>query len=137
MNIHYAYLADVVLALHVLIVAFVVIGLILILLAGLLGWHWIRNFWFRLTHLAAIGIVVAQAWLGRLCPLTIVEAWLRQQAGLETYEETFIQYWLQRVLYYDFPLWVFAAAYTLFGFLVIAAWSVYPPRARHSSFRSN
>ncbi len=132
MNINYAFLADAVLLLHVLIVAFIVTGLILILLGGLLGWHWIRNFWFRLTHLAAIGIVVAQAWLGRLCPLTIVEAWLRQQAGLETYEETFIQYWLQRVLYYDFPLWVFAIAYSVFGLFVLLAWMKFPPGKNES-----
>lgn len=128
MNINYGWLADTVLVLHVLIVAFIVMGLILILLGGLLAWHWIRNFWFRVAHLTAIGIVVAQAWLGRLCPLTILETWLRQQAGMATYEETFIQYWLQRLLYYDFPLWVFAVAYSIFGALVVLAWFRFPPR---------
>jgi len=49
--------------------------------------------------------------------------WLREQAGGSgTYEVSFIQYWLQQFLYYDFPLWMFAIAYTLFGMAVAAAW---------------
>ena len=77
----YQFLADAVLVLHSVIVAFIIIGLVLIVLGGLLRWRWITNPWFRATHLIGIAIVVAQAWLGRLCPLTILEAWLRQQAG--------------------------------------------------------
>jgi hypothetical protein len=48
--------------------------------------------------------------------------WLRQQAGRLTYEVSFVQYWLERLLYYDFPLWVFAIAYTLFGLAVVVSW---------------
>ena len=55
MNINYGLLADGVLVLHFLIVAFIVIGLVLILAGGMLSWRWIGNLWFRLLHLAAIG----------------------------------------------------------------------------------
>ena len=65
--------------------------------------------------------MVLQSWLGVLCPLTTLEAWLRQQAGSETYQESFIQYWLQEILFYQAPLWVFAVAYTTFALLVLMA----------------
>lgn len=123
----YRFLADAVLILHSAIVAFIIIGLVLIVLGGLLHWRWIANPWFRVTHLIGIGIVVAQAWLGRFCPLTILESWLRQQAGGGSYQGSFVQYWLQRLLYYDFPLWTFTVAYSLFAILVVLAWFRIPP----------
>lgn len=124
-------LADLVLLAHALFVAFVLGGLVLTVCGGYLGWAWSRNIWFRGAHLAAIGFVVAQTWLGMVCPLTILEMWLRMQAGQSTYDGSFIQYWLHRLLYYDLPTWVFVAAYTVFGLLVVWAWIRFPPqRAR-------
>lgn len=123
----YRFLADAVLVLHFAILAFIIIGQVLIVLGGFQQWRWITNPWFRFTHLISIGIVVAQAWLGRLCPLTILEEWLRQQAGGDSYQGSFVQYWLQRLLYYDFPLWTFTVAYSLFAILVVISWFRFPP----------
>lgn len=124
----YQFAADLVLLVHTLVVLFIVAGLLLILIGGFVNWHFVRKRWFRVLHLVAIGFVVVQAWLGSLCPLTILEMWLREQTGgVGVYEESFIQYWLQRLLYYDFPLWVFALAYTLFGLVVVIAWVRVPP----------
>ncbi len=124
----YQHLADAVLSLHALFVLFVVGGQVLVLLGGWRGWDWVRRLWFRLLHLAAIAVVVAQAWLGVLCPLTTLEMWLRRQAGEAGYEGSFIQHWLQYLLYYTAPPWVFIVAYTLFGLLVLASWFLVPPR---------
>ncbi len=126
----YQTLADIVLALHAAFVVFVVAGLVAIIAGNLAGWRQVNNLWFRLAHLLAIAVVAAQAWLGRLCPLTHLELWLRARAGQTVYDTTFVQYWLERLLYYQAPLWVFAIIYTLFGLLVVAAWWRYPPR-RH------
>lgn len=123
----YQLLADAVLVLHALIVAFIVIGLLLIIIGGVRKWTWIVNPWFRVAHLVGIGIVILQAWFGALCPLTTLEMWLRQQAGSLIYKESFIQYWLQKILFYQAPLWVFAVAYTAFGLLVLMAWLTFPP----------
>ena len=122
------YLADAVLVAHVLFVGFVVGGLLLTVCGGHLGWAWIRNTWFRSTHLAAIGVVVAQAWLGMVCPLTTLEMRLRFQVGQPVYEGSFIQYWLHRMLYFDLPAWAFIVAYTIFGMLVVWAWIRFPPK---------
>lgn len=123
----YQILADAVLAVHVAIVVFVVGGLLLILLGNRLGWQWVNRPWFRYLHLMAIGVVVLQAWLGVLCPLTTLEMWLRAEAGEAGYTGSFVQHWLQRLLYYEAPPWVFIAAYSLFGLAVLFAWWKFPP----------
>lgn len=126
----YQIAADSVLVVHASIVLFIIGGLVVILLGGLFNWKLVHNRLFRILHLIAIGIVVLQAWLGRLCPLTILEMWLREQGGEASYEASFVQYWLQELLYYDFPLWAFAIAYTLFGLLVVASWFWIPPKPK-------
>jgi hypothetical protein len=124
----YRLLADAVLVLHFGVVLFVVGGLVLVLLGNALGWAWVNRLSFRLAHLAAIAVVVAQAWLGQLCPLTILESWLRVQAGGAAYRQSFIEHWLQRIVYWDAPPWAFTVAYTAFGALVLLVWWRYPPR---------
>lgn len=123
----YVFLAGVVLVAHFAFVLFVVAGFVLIVLGGWRDWIWIRNSWFRACHLAAIAIVAGQSWLGMICPLTTLEMWLRTRAGESAYEGSFIQYWLQELLYYDAPAWVFVTAYSAFGLLVIFAVFAYPP----------
>jgi hypothetical protein len=127
----YRLLADAVLLAHAAVIAFVVGGLILIIAGNIRNWRWVNAFWFRVAHLAAIGIVMAQSWLGMICPLTTLEMWLRAQAGEATYEGGFIAHWLDWLLFYDAPSWVFALLYTLFGLLVLATWWYIPPRSRH------
>lgn len=109
---------------------FVIGGLIVVIAGNQLGWQWVNGWVFRLTHVAAIGVIVVQAWLGELCPLTTLESWLRVQAGSTGYTGTFIGHWLQRLLFYDAPFWRFTLAYTVFAALVIAAWWRYPPVRR-------
>ena len=121
------FLADLILVIHALFVAFVVVGVAAILLGKYRHWGWVRNFWFRLAHLLAIGIVTAESWLGLVCPLTEWESHAREAAGGEAYPVPFIQHWLRRILFYDFEPWVFTVAYTAFGMLVLVAWLVVPP----------
>jgi len=128
----YQILADLVLLLHVLFVVFVVVALLLILIGGFRQWRWVRNRWFRIIHLVGITVVVAQSWAGLLCPLTTLEKWFRGQAGEVPYDGSFIQYWLERILYYNAPWWVFVLAYTSFGLLVILTWVGFPPRKKVS-----
>lgn len=124
----YPLLADLVLLLHFAVVLFVVGGLVLVIVGNTLRWRWVNALSFRLAHLVAIGIVVAQAWMGQACPLTTLEIWLRRQTGEATYGASFIEHWVQRVLYYDAPSWVFTLAYSAFALLVAAAWWYFPPR---------
>jgi hypothetical protein len=126
----YLLAADAVLLLHVLFVVFVVVGLLLILAGWLMSWDWVRNWWFRVTHLAAIGVVVLQSWLGVICPLTKLEMVLRSKAGDTTYVGSFVSHWLEAILYYRAPAWVFAVGYTAFAAIVVWSWVRVPPHRR-------
>ncbi|MCH7898399.1 MAG: DUF2784 domain-containing protein [Proteobacteria bacterium] len=118
----YSLLADAMLVIHFAFVVFVVAGFMLILLGLLARWSWIHNRKFRLTHMVAIGVVVLQAWLGQLCPLTTWENELRRRAGQSGYTETFVEHWLHEVLFYQAEPWVFTTIYTGFGVLVVLVW---------------
>jgi hypothetical protein len=130
-----AWLADAILAAHVGVVLFVVVGEALFLVGGWRGWRWVRNLPLRLAHLALMLYIALQAWLGELCPLTIWEQDLRRLAGQPAYEASFIEHWLSRLLYFDAPWWTFVAAYTAFAALVAATWWWVPPRRRGNAVR--
>ena len=124
----YLLAADAVLMLHVLFVAFVIVGLALILAGKACLWAWVRNPWFRIAHLLAIGVVVVQSWFGAICPLTTLEMTLRARAGETVYPGSFVAHWLEAILYYRAPAWVFAVCYTLFGAAVAGSWFWVSPR---------
>ncbi len=121
-KLYFLIAADAILVTHAMFVAFVVFGLLSIFAGKLFAWSWVYNFKFRCAHLVAIGIVVLQSWLGMICPLTIWEMSLRAKAGDTVYTGSFIAHWLQTLLFYRAPEWVFILLYTLFGALVIASW---------------
>lgn len=123
----YTFAADVILVSHVLIVFFVVFGLVLVYVGFFLSWKWVRNLWFRITHLVAISVVVLQSWFGIVCPLTTWEMNLREKGGDITYESSFIAHWLNQILYYQAPHWVFVVCYTAFGALVVFSWLIVRP----------
>ena len=124
----YSLLADFVLLVHLAVVVFVVGGLLLIVAGNVRHWRWVNSVVFRVTHLLAVGVIVVQAWLGELCPLTVLESWLRAQAGEAAYSASFIEHWVQQLVYYDAPFWVFTLVYTLFGLVVAATWWFFPPK---------
>jgi Protein of Unknown function (DUF2784) len=132
MSAHFQLIADAVLLLHFAVVLFVVGGLVLVVVGNSVGWPWVNGWRFRLAHVAAIAFVVAQAWLGKVCPLTTLESWLRVQAGSASYQKSFIEHWVQRLLFWEAPSWFFALVYTVFGLCVLLAWWRFPP-VRHST----
>lgn len=111
-------LADFILIVHFAFVSFVVGGLALVWIGAAAGWVWVRNFWFRAAHLAAIVFVAGEALLGIWCPLTIWEDALRNVHE----EKSFVARWIHRMLFYDFPGWVFTSAYVVFALVVAATW---------------
>ena len=132
-DLPYRLLADAVLLLHFAIVLFVVGGLLLIVAGNLLRWRWVNGWPFRVAHLAAIAFVVAEAWTGITCPLTTLESALRQRAGAGGYDAGFVEHWIQRLLFYQAPGWIFTMAYTLFALAVVAAWWIFPPGRNRSA----
>ena len=119
-------LADVLLVLHFGIAAFVVLGLIAVWVGAALRWSFTRNPWFRYAHLGAILLIAAEALLGVACPLTVWEDLLR--GGLRP--ESFVGRWVQRLLYYQAPEWVFAAAYVAWAAATVLTLVLVPPRRK-------
>ena len=90
-----------------------IIGIVVGLTAGYLG-GWVDRVISRLIEiflafpgiLLAIALVVVQAWIGMVCPLTAWEDMLRGAAGERTYAGTFVGDWVSRAVYLDAPQWV-------------------------------
>ena len=123
--------ADVVLIVHAGFIAFVVLGLLVIWIGYFRSWQWTRRWSFRLAHLIAIAIVVGQAYIGMVCPLTDLENHLRVRAGQDPYGDAgYIAHWLHRVIFFEAQPWVFTLCYTAFALLVIGTFIVAPPRRR-------
>lgn len=123
-------LADAIVVVHAAFVAYVVLGMAAILVGIVLRRGWVRNVWFRVTHLAAIGVVVLETLVGMACPLTTWEHALRVKGGQTAYTGDFVGYWAHRLIFFDAPPWVFTLGYTLFGASVLLAFLFVPPR-RH------
>jgi hypothetical protein len=119
-------LADLILVVHFAFVLFVVLGLPLVWIGAAAGWRWIRNFRYRIAHLAAILFVSIEAAAGIWCPLTLWEDALRGT----TPDKSFVARWIHALLFYDLPPWVFTAAYISFAALVALTWWRIPPRRR-------
>lgn len=115
-------MADLILVIHFLFIVFVLGGQVCIVIGYFRNWHWVHHLAFRVCHILAIGIVIAQAWVNQLCPLTLWENALREVAGEPTYAKTFVQHWLGKLVYYDAPQWLFTVAYSLFGAVVLFSW---------------
>src|SRR6185503_15725763 len=103
-----AALSQAILALHLAVIAFNVLGLAAIPLGAAMGWRWVRVRWWRLLHLASWAVVAVQAVAGRACFLTI---WQDQLTGAGATEPPLIMRWVNRVIYWPLPIWAFAAAY--------------------------
>ena len=123
----YAALANAVLLTHAMFIAFVVLTVPFIYVGKVCNWRWVRLYWLRVVHLLAIAVVAIQAWFGVICPLTTLEMWLRERAGLKAYSGSFIDHWLAQLVYWDLPTWVFTLTYSLFALVVIATWFIVPP----------
>ena len=119
-------LGQAVLAAHLLVIAFNVFGLVVIPLGGWLGWRWVRVRWWRLLHLASLAVVALQAALGRACFLTIWQDDLTDGGRADP----LIMRWVNRLIYWPLPIWVFTAAYlAVFAYVLALWWWVRPGRA--------
>lgn len=98
----YALLADLVVLVHALFVLFVVFG-------GLAVLRWRRLAWLHLPA-AVWGVAIELG--GWICPLTYLENYFRQLGGGSGYSVTFIEQYLEPVLY---PLGLTEVSQIFFG----------------------
>lgn len=114
-------LAEAVLALHLAIIGFNVFGLIAIPIGAWRGWKLVRAPLWRLLHLVTFAIVALQAVAGRACFLT---DWEDALSGAPS-TQPLIMRWVNQVIFWPLPMWVFDALYlALFVYVLALLWLV-------------
>lgn len=119
-----ARLAELVLAVHLAVIAFNVAGLAVIPLGAARGWAWVRARGWRTLHVASWAVVALQAALGRACFLTV---WQDRLAGAAP-RTPMIERWVDRLVYWPLPIWVFSGLYLLLFSAVVGFWAWPPTR---------
>ncbi len=126
----YGLLADVLVAVHLAYVSFVLFGFLAVVVGMCCRWQWVRNRWFRCIHVAMIGFVAFESIIDMECPLTTWENQLREAAGQPITGETFIGRMLNDLLFCNWPGWVFNVVYVSFALLVLSTFVFAPVRWR-------
>ena len=119
-------IADAILVVHFGVMLFLAGGLLAVWIGAASGWRWVRNRWFRYSHLAAIALVAGEALVGIACPLTVWEDALRGGAR----PGSFVGRWVRAVLFYEAPEWVFTAADAGWALATLLTLRFVPPRRR-------
>ncbi|HYV38181.1 MAG TPA: DUF2784 domain-containing protein [Gemmataceae bacterium] len=132
----YEILADIVVGVHLAYVSYVVFGELLIVVGIPLGWRWIRNIWFRGTHLLMIAVVAAEALAHFTCPLTTWEVQLLDAAGVAHENRSFVGRLMHNWMFFETPAdddWIWPWIYCSFAGLVLLTFVVAPPRWRRAA----
>ncbi|HEY3909636.1 MAG TPA: DUF2784 family protein [Stellaceae bacterium] len=120
--------AEAILAGHVAIILFNLFGLIAVPIGALCGWRFVRIAWWRVLHIALLAVVAVQAVAGRACILTL---WQAAMSGAAAAPTPLIMDWVDRLIYWRLPIWVFGALYlAVFGYALALFWLVPPRRNR-------
>lgn len=117
------FVAGVVLALHLAVIGFNLFGLVAVPLGAWRGWSFVRARGWRLLHLASLAVVALQALLGRACFLTI---WQDDLGGAQS-QPPLIMRFVNSLIYWPLPMWVFTAVYVAVFAYVVALWFLVPP----------
>ena len=125
----YQFLADLIVCIHAGYVLYVLIGQLLILIGLWRGWPWVRNWWFRFTHLIAILIVATESVFNVECPLTVWERNLRNLSGnpVDGAGGSWLGKIVHEYLFITAPDWVFGVCYVAFAVLVGVTYWLAPP----------
>ena len=75
-----------------------------------------------------IPLVVFQNLMGWTCPLTDWEYDLRWLPGQESHGQPFVVYWVERLLYYEWPPIAFTLLYLSLGAIILSLFLWVPPR---------
>lgn len=121
-------LAAAVLAVHLAVILFNLFGLVAVPLGAWRRWGFVRIAWWRVLHLGSLLIVAVQAVAGRACFLTLWQAAL--EPGNAQTPPPMIYAWINRLIYWPLPLWVFTVLYLAVLAYAAALWWLVPPRRR-------
>ncbi len=115
--------SEIVLLFHFCIFLFIILSFILIPLGYYQKWEWVKNKYYRLIHLVLMGIVFIETILGFMCPLTILENFLRNDIEINNKITQFIH----QIMYWNLPTYQFIILYLLSLFYLIYLWFFFKP----------
>ncbi|HYT94839.1 MAG TPA: DUF2784 domain-containing protein [Gemmataceae bacterium] len=126
----YRVAADVMSAIHLTLMVFLIFGQLAIIVGIVFRWRWIRNPWFRWIHMAIILIVAVEALIDVNCPLTDWEHDLRRLGGAWGEEMTFTARVVRWLLFPDVSDSVLFGCYIGFALMVLLTFLLAPPWIR-------
>ncbi len=115
--------SEIVLLFHFSIFLFIILSFILIPLGYHKKWKWVKNKYYRLIHLILMGIIFIETILGFMCPLTILENFLRNDIEINNK----ITQIIHQVMYWDLPTYQFIILYLLSLLYLIFLWFFFKP----------
>lgn len=111
-----------VLAVHVAIILFNVVGLVIIPIGGWRHWRIVRAPVWRTLHILSLGTVAVQAAAGRACFLTI---WQDALINRSQDSPPLIARTVDALVYWPIPIWIFAIGYLIvFAYALALLWLV-------------
>ena len=122
-------IADIVLMFHFAIIFFITVGFFLIPIGYSFGWVWIQNSKLRICHCGMMIFVTFETILGITCPLTLIENSLR---GINV-STSFIFYWINQIIYWDFPNQFFIVLYCICLVWTFLMWKIFPPMIENNA----
>ena len=115
--------SEIVLLFHFCIFLFMVLSFFLIPLGYYHKWEWVKNRYYRLIHIILMGIIFIETILGFMCPLTILEKFLRNDIEINNK----ITQIIHQVMYWDLPTYQFIILYLLSLLYLIFLWFFFKP----------
>ena len=116
----WVWLADAIVVVHLVYLAFIPLG-------GLLAWRWPRVIW---AHLAAVAIAAVSITVGFDCPLTTWEQSLRRRGGQRPYTDGFVDHYLTGHVYPHGYEW---AVQMIFSVCIVASYVYVVRRTRRTT----
>lgn len=123
----YKILITIVLLLHLLWILFILYGFFFTLIGVFFKKELLKNFWLRTTHLIGIIFVATLTALDKYCPLTLVEIKLRQKINSDFNMDSFIIYYLEKLIYPEInPNFIIILTYII-AILSLVFYIILPP----------
>ena len=115
--------SEIVLLFHFCIFLFVILSFFLIPFGYYQKWEWVKNKYYRLIHLVLMGIIFIETILGFMCPLTILENFLRNDIEINNK----ITQIIHQVMYWNLTTYQFTILYLLSLLYLIFLWFFFKP----------
>ena len=115
--------SEIVLLFHFCIFLFIMLSFFLIPFGYYQKWEWVKNRYYRLIHLILMGIIFIETILGFMCPLTILENFLRNNIQINNK----ITQIIHQIMYWNLPTYQFIILYLLSLLYLIFLWFFFKP----------